>query len=97
MKKTNERLLKVYKIMYRLTALNYRKQLSFMVKDINLYNDKQVFELAHACNTGVDLKSIANPKLSSTQMRKIRLDKEFSTCLKNANYNTNNDEVVFRR
>lgn len=97
MEKTNNKLLKVYKVMYRLTALNYRKQLSHMVENINLYNDKQVFELAHANNTGVDIKKIANPNLSDAQMRKIRLDAEFSTILKNSNQNFTTQGPSLRR
>ena len=83
-KKTN--FVKLYKILYKLTAFNYRKTLKSYVNDINKFDDRQVFELMHALNTDVDLKKITNPKLSAKQMRQIRLDEEFSVELVNAFY-----------
>ena len=83
---------KLYKIMYKLTAIRYRHSLSFIVKNIEQYDDRQVFELMHAINTNVDVAQIMNPRLSSTQMRKIRLDQEFGKTLFNAQPQNNKDE-----
>ncbi len=91
MERTN--LAKLYKIMLKLTALHYREQLYSIVPNIDMYKDSQVMELAHALNTGVDLKKIEDPVLSSTQMRQIREDAEFGTILVNVNYNEELDDI----
>ena len=75
--------IKLYAIMYRLTSIKYRQQMSKLVPDIQQYDDSQVFELAHAVNTGVDVSLLTNPHLSSERMREIRLDAEFAKSLDN--------------
>ena len=99
LEKTN--FVKLYKIMRKLTAMNNRKTLSKMIKNIKAYNDNQVFELMHAVNTGVDITKLTNPNLSSAQMRQIRLDQEFGKTLTNVKNNhmenINGEEVIVRR
>ena len=92
-----EKFRKMYSIMLKLTIINYRKQLAKVVKDIKSFNDKQILELAYAKNTDIDLKKIANPKLSNLQMRKIRLDIEFSTRLKNVDYDKHEQGIMIGR
>lgn len=87
--------IKANKIMYRLTALNYRNRLKNHVEHIEVYNDRQVFELAHAFNTGVDLRLLCNPMLSSTRMKQIRLDREFGKTLINCS-SYEQDEVQIK-
>ncbi len=89
-KKTN--FVKLYKIMYKLTAIKYRHSLGSMVKNINQYDDRQVFELMHAVNTNVDITKLANPKLSSAEMRQIRLNSEFSKSLNNIQFQNTDDK-----
>lgn len=92
-RKTN--FVKLYKIMYKLTAIYNRRALSHVVRNINQYSDSQVFELMHAVNTHVDVQKLMNPKMSSTQMRKIRLDQEFGKQLCNVNYDGQvNDKIM---
>ncbi len=82
----NTNFTKLYKIMLKLTVLQNRQTLNALVPNLDLYKDSQVMELAHALNTGVDLKKLSNPDLSSAQMREIREDEEFGTTLNNVNY-----------
>lgn len=88
--------IKAHRVMYRLTALNYRNRLKDHVEHIESYNDRQVFELAHAFNTGVDLRLLSNPLFSSTKMKKIRLDKEFSKNLANCSSYEQDDVIIIR-
>lgn len=84
--RVNKDFSKLFSILRRLTAINYRKSLSKVVPNINNYNDAQVFELMHAFNTDVELKLLANPKFSTSKMKQIRLDCEFGKELCNADY-----------
>lgn len=79
----NSRLSKINSIMVRLAVLDFRKKLKRIIPNISAFNDKQILELGYAYGAGVNPKTIANPRFSKVQMRKLRLDQEFGNILIN--------------
>ena len=90
----SSKITELFKVMRKLTAIEYRRSLKRIIPNISKFNDAQVFELMHAVNTNANVQRIMDHRIPSAKMRQIRLDVEFNKQLNNVDYDVWDDNEI---